>query len=267
MTAFFRHRRTTMRALSFVSMMTVLLIGIAPVSCALADTTKPPTDNAMTSVEGPFDSLSVRASAFANKEKRDSEKGAGKILTVVVAPLHIEYPKKRRDLRPYYRNSDFQLSPRDIELLQKTIADTFTASWFKKRHWQLVTDPASADIRLNIDLKDFWLVAPLRENIAVYRTFAEESARFTLSGHVERVSDGQRLIEFSDKRKVRQLGTQPGRFERFTTITFWRDMRLELGSFASQLNHLVPQAAADTSASLSSRRSLGISQGKNGHNA
>jgi len=219
-----------MRSLRFFSMLAALLLTIIPSGIAFADTKASADNSGLVAIKGALDSLKVQPAAFSD----------GKALKVAIAPLHIDYPKKRRDLPPYYRDSDFQLTPRDIELLQKTITETFTTSWFAKRHWQLVTDPAAADIRLVVELKDFWLVAPLKENILVHQTFTEESVRFTLAGRIERASDGQHLIEFSDKRKVRQLGTPPGRFERFTVVTFWRDIRIELASFASQLNRLLP---------------------------
>jgi len=222
-----------MRALSFFTVMAMLLPCAINGSITLAAT--PPMSNnvsgsTLVAIKGSLDSLSVNPGAFDDS----------KALKIAIAPLHIEYPKQRRNSQPYYRDSDFQLTPRDIDLLQKTIVETFTASWFEKRHWQLVNDSAAADAWLIVDIKDFWLAAPLNESIQVHKTFTEESARFTLTGRIERSGDGQHLIEFSDKRKVRPLGTPVGRMERFTAVTFWRDIRLELNTFASQLDRLLP---------------------------
>jgi hypothetical protein len=161
-------------------------------------------------------------------------------LKIAIVPVHVEYSKQKHDPQPYYRETDFQLNERDVALLQQTVAEAFTKAWFEKRHWQLVTDPATADIRLVIEFKELWLAAPLNESIHVAKTYTEESARFTLAGRIERTSDQQHLTEFSDKRRLRQLGMQPNRFERFSAVTFWRDMRRELDTVAGQLNRHVP---------------------------
>lgn len=183
----------------------------------------------LTEVKSQLDTVRVLPDAF----------GASRPLKIAVMPLQVEYPKRRRDLQPYYRESDFQLSTKDVERLQKTLSQAFADTWFKQQQWQLVTDPATADLKLFVHFKEFWLAAPLKEDINVSRTYTEESARFTLSGRIERAGDQQRIVEFSDKRRLRQLGGPRGRMDRFNVVTFWRDMRLDLDNIARQLERSV----------------------------
>lgn len=207
---------------------------------AAADNTTPPassqvsnraaTNAGLTAVKSQLDTVRVLPAALDD----------GRPLKIAVMPLLIEYPKRRRDLPPYYRESDFQLSPRDVELLHKTLSEAFADTWFKQQKWLLVTDAATADLKLVVEFKEFWLAAPLKEDITVSRTFTEESARFTMLGRIERASDKQHIVEFSDKRKLRQLGGPRGRMDRFTVVTFWRDMRLDLDNIARQLQRSVP---------------------------
>lgn len=164
----------------------------------------------------------------------------GQPLKIAVMPISISYAKRRHDSQPYYRDSDFQLSEKEVVLLQKAAADAFAKTWFGPQHWQLVSDPAQADAHLLLEFKDFWLAAPLKESIHVAKTYAEESARFTLHGRVERASNHEHLAEFRDRRRLKQTGMQPSRVDRFNAITFWRDMRRDLESMASQLSRLVP---------------------------
>jgi hypothetical protein len=218
-----------------VPFLTTLGIGLAlPTtgqnpSAAPATASVTPAAAGLTDVKSTFDSLKVLPDSLEQ----------GQPLKIIIMPLHIDYAK-RRDTQPYYRDSDFQLSTRDTELLQKALADTFTESWFSQRQWQLVTDPAAADLKLSVDFKQFWLAAPLQENITVSRTYAQDSARFTLSGRLQRISDQQPVLEFSDKRKVKPLGAPPGKMDRFNAVTFWRDMRREMDIIAHQLNRAIP---------------------------
>lgn len=183
----------------------------------------------LTDVKSSFDTLRVMPDAISR----------GKPLKIAVMPLKITYAKQRHDSQPYYNEADYKLSDRDIGQLQKAVVDAFTGEWFVKQQWQLVTDPAAADIRLTVEFRDFWLAAPLKESIHVHKTFTEESARFTLAGNIERTSDQQHLVEFSDRRKVRPPGIPPGRLDRFNTVTFWRDMRREMDFFAGRLHSAI----------------------------
>jgi hypothetical protein len=223
--------RAPLSASVLVPILASLCISMVPPTAAQTETapTSPTTTSTATSgltdIKSAFDSLRVLPASLDQ----------GKSLKIAIVPLHISYAK-RRDTQPYYRDSDFQLSQRDVELLQKTLSETFTNTWFKQQQWEVVTDPATADLKLTVDFKEFWLAAPLKENITVSKTYAEESARFTLSGRIERVSDQQPVVEFSDRRKVKPLGAPPGKVDRFNAVTFWRDMRREMDTAARQLN-------------------------------
>lgn len=223
--------RAPLSASVLVSILASFCISMAPPAAAQSETA--PTSPATTSTAA--SGLTDIKSAFDSLRVLPAWPDPAKPLKIALAPLHISYAK-RRDTQPYYRDSDFQLSQRDIDLLQKTLSETFANTWFKQQQWQVVTDPAAADLKLRIDFKEFWLAAPLKENITVSKTYAEESARFTLSGRIERVSDQQAVVEFSDRRKVKPLAAPPGKVDRFTAVTFWRDMRRELDTAARQLN-------------------------------
>lgn len=201
-------------------------VSTAPARAATAS----PASAELKTVEAKLDTVRVLPAAFSESRP----------LNIAVMPLQIEYPKRRRDMQPYYRESDFQLSPKDVEQLHKTLSQAFADSWFKQHKWQLVTDPATADLKLFVDFKEFWLAAPLKEDINVSRTYTEQSARFTMAGRIERAGDRQAIVEFSDKRKLRQLGGPRGRMDRFNVVTFWRDVRLDLENVARQLDRAVP---------------------------
>lgn len=115
---------------------------------------------------------------------------------------------------------------------------------FEPRGWRLATDPAKADAQLVLEFTDFWLSAPLHESIQVSKTFTEESARFTLKGTLalkeKTKQQSQALLSFSDKRRLHPLGVPLGRVERFTSLTFWRDVSLDLGRVASLIQLRLP---------------------------
>jgi len=162
----------------------------------------------------------------------------------IAVTVTVSYAKQNRNPPPYYKESDFQLAPKDLEQLKKTASAAFAKELFEPRGWRLATDPAKADAQLVLEFTDFWLPAPLRESIQVSKTFTEESARFTLKGTLalkdKTAQQEQTVLGFSDKRRLHQLGVPPNRVERFTMITFWRDVNLDLGRVASLIQRQLP---------------------------
>ncbi|BBM01718.1 hypothetical protein [Microbulbifer sp. GL-2] len=156
---------------------------------------------------------------------------------IYVAPVQIEYSKRFSSLpRSNYREKDYELDQRDLQRLNSLLAKTFSAKFLSARNGELVPEQAEADYTLAMSLEKFSVAAPLDPSPWAWRVYTEQSAYGVLVGTLfDR--DGNAVMHFRDRRDIGENfgSTGPGgRLERFTSVTFWSDMRVDMRrAFAS----------------------------------
>lgn len=155
---------------------------------------------------------------------------------VYLEPVGVEYTKRFPSAGSSLRAEDYELREKDLTKLQALMGETLSERFLAPRRSELVADKAEADYVMQLDLSRFALGAPLDPQPWVWRVYTDQSAYGTLSGELKD-SSGNPVMRFSDRRDIGEnfgnLGPA-GRFERFTSVTFWRDMRVDMRrAFAS----------------------------------
>ena len=155
---------------------------------------------------------------------------------VYLEPVGVEYTKRFPGAGSSLRAEDYEFRDKDLVKLQEVMGETLSERFLAPRQSQLVTDKAEADYVMQLDLSRFALGAPLEPQPWLWRVYTDQSAYGTLSGELKD-SNGNAVMRFSDRRDIGEnfgnLGPG-GRFERFTSVTFWRDMKVDMRrAFAS----------------------------------
>ncbi|MFA0812986.1 hypothetical protein [Microbulbifer epialgicus] len=156
---------------------------------------------------------------------------------VYVAPVQIGYSKRfAPHPRSSYREKDYEFDQRDLQRLNTLLAQTFSDKFLSTRNGELVSEPAEADYTLALSLERFSLAAPLAPSPWAWRVYTEQSAYGVLVGTLYD-RDSNVVMRFSDRRDIGENFGSPGlggRLERFTSVTFWSDMRVDMRrAFAS----------------------------------
>ncbi|WP_444920235.1 hypothetical protein ACJJID_15375 [Microbulbifer sp. CnH-101-G] len=157
---------------------------------------------------------------------------------VYIAPVQIEYTKRFSSLpRRQYREKDYELDQRDLQRLNTLLAQSFNDKLLKPRNAQQVSDQAEADYTLSLSLQNFSLAAPLDPSPWTWRVYTEQSAYAEMVGTLYD-RNGSAVMHFRDRRDIGEnFGSSSGpggRLERFTSVTFWSDMRVDIRrAFAS----------------------------------
>ncbi|GAB2509575.1 hypothetical protein [Microbulbifer agarilyticus] len=155
---------------------------------------------------------------------------------VYLEPVAVEYTKRHPSATSPLRAKDYELRDKDMMRLQELLGETLSERFLLPRQSQLVADRAEADYVMQLDLSRFALGAPIDPLVSPYRTYTTQSAHGVLSGELSD-SSGNPVMRFSDRRDIGEnFGSfgPSGRLERFNSVTFWRDMRVDLRrAFAS----------------------------------
>lgn len=155
---------------------------------------------------------------------------------VYLEPVAVEYNKRYPRIGSPLRAKDYELDEKDVAKLQEVMGETLSERFLSPRRSELVADRSQADYVMKLDLSRFSLGAPLDPQPFLWRVYTDQSAYGTLSGELQD-SNGNPVMRFSDRRDIGENfgGVGPaGRFERFTSVTFWRDMKIDLRrAFAS----------------------------------
>ncbi|GAB2874177.1 hypothetical protein ACCI51_06025 [Microbulbifer echini] len=156
---------------------------------------------------------------------------------VYIAPAEIEYSKRfSSPFRRHYREKDYQLDLRERQRLDALLAQAFTEKLLKPRNARQVLEQVEADYTLSISLQRFSLAAPLEPSPWAWRIYTEQSAYAELKGTLYN-RDGSAVMHFRDRRDIGEnLGSAGpgGRLQRFTNVTFWSDLRVDMRrAFAS----------------------------------
>ncbi|WP_444887370.1 hypothetical protein [Microbulbifer sp. JMSA008] len=158
---------------------------------------------------------------------------------VYIAPVQIDYTKRFSSLpRRQYREKDYELDQRDLQRLNTLLAQSFSNKLLKPRNAQQVSEQAEADYTLSLSLQDFSLAAPLDPSPWTWRVYTEQSAYAQLVGTLYD-RNGSAVMHFHDRRDIGEnLGSSGpgGRLERFTSVTFWSDMRVDIRRAFASLN-------------------------------
>ncbi|WP_444924028.1 hypothetical protein ACJJH9_01310 [Microbulbifer sp. DLAB2-AF] len=158
---------------------------------------------------------------------------------VYIAPVQIDYTKRFSSLpRRQYREKDYELDQRDLQRLNTLLAQSFSNKLLKPRNAQQVLEQAEADYTLSLSLQDFSLAAPLDPSPWTWRVYTEQSAYAQLVGTLYD-RNGSAVMHFRDRRDIGEnLGSSGpgGRLERFTSVTFWSDMRVDIRRAFASLN-------------------------------
>ncbi|MBB3062051.1 hypothetical protein [Microbulbifer rhizosphaerae] len=156
---------------------------------------------------------------------------------VYVVPVEIDYTKRVAGPGQPLRARDYELDARDRARLQELMAEIFSEKFLSPRNSQLVADPQVADYTLQLRLERFSLAAPLEPSAWLWRVYAEQSAYGVLVGELYN-DEGKLMLRFRDRRDIGEKfgGLGPGRLERFTSVTFWNDMKVDLRRAFSSLD-------------------------------
>ncbi|MCH9690846.1 MAG: hypothetical protein K0U59_02095 [Gammaproteobacteria bacterium] len=148
---------------------------------------------------------------------------------VYLEPLIIEYSKQYPRDRPLTAK-DYELDQKDVNRLQELMAATFNQKFLTPRNSSLIAEQQQADYTLQLKLEKFSLAAPLTPSPWLWRVYTDQSAYGVLSGEL-RDRNGNLVMRFRDRRDIGEnfgsFGFN-GDFERFTSVTFWADMRTDL---------------------------------------
>jgi hypothetical protein len=148
---------------------------------------------------------------------------------VYVAPLQIEYSKHSAGARSGLRAKDYELDAKDRTRLQELMAQTFSEKFLAPRNSQLVSEAQQADYTFQPRLEKFSLAAPLDPAPWLWRVYTDQSAYGVLAGDLYD-REGNLVMRFSDRRDIGESfgGFASGNVERFTSVTFWADMKIDL---------------------------------------
>lgn len=155
---------------------------------------------------------------------------------VYLEPVTIAYSKRYPPINSTLRSKDYELRDKDMVRMREVMGQAFSDRFLAPRQSELVADKAEADYILQLDLSRFALSAPIDPVTRIGRVYADQSAYGILSGELQD-SKGNAVMRFSDRRDIGDnfgnLGSR-GPYKRFTSVTFWGDMRTDLRrAFAS----------------------------------
>ncbi|MGL6160829.1 hypothetical protein [Microbulbifer sp.] len=156
---------------------------------------------------------------------------------VYVAPVEIDYIKRFPGPGQPLRARDYELDAKDRARLQELMGETFSEKFLAPRNSQLVADPQGADYTLRLRLEHFSLAAPLEPSAWLWRVYSEQSAYGILVGELYN-DEGKLVMRFRDRRDIGEKfgGPGPGRLGRFTSVTFWNDMKVDMRRAFSSLD-------------------------------
>lgn len=218
------YRSTHNKLLGLLVLPLALLAGCAQQSAAPTPATEIASEDGLVPRKTGLDSVSA-AYAFDMSGAK-----------VYLEPVGIAYTKRFGRPGSPLRAKDYELDEKDLVKLQELMGQTLTERFLAPRNSQLVATKAEADYVMKLDLSRFALGAPLESTPWLWRVYTDQSAYGVLSGEL-RDRDGNAVMRFSDRRDIGEnfgnLGPN-GRFERFTSVTFWTDMKVDMRrAFAS----------------------------------
>lgn len=150
--------------------------------------------------------------------------------SVYVAPVEIDYRKRFDRASDQLRARDFELEAKDHEKLNGLMAETFAERFLAPRNSGLAQQRQNADYVLQLRLENFSLSAPLQPSAFTWRVYTEQSAYGVLTGTLYD-RDGNAVMRFSDRRDIGDnfgRGVGGSNLERFTSVTFWSDMKIDM---------------------------------------
>ncbi|MCO1333350.1 hypothetical protein MO867_03255 [Microbulbifer sp. OS29] len=158
---------------------------------------------------------------------------------VFVAPVEIGYTKRFSSVpRNSYREKDYELDQKDLQQMNALLARTFAEKFLAPRNSVVVADQQEADYTLSLSLEKFSVAAPLEPSAWAWRVYTEQSAYGVLVGTLYD-REGNPVLRFRDRRDIGENFGGPGpggRLERFTSVTFWSDMRVDMRRAFASLN-------------------------------
>jgi hypothetical protein len=151
--------------------------------------------------------------------------------TLYVEPLHVTYAHALRSEPRFRKPEDFQLDDRDQARLRSQVIKALETAWGDT--WTLVDAPGPGTLVLQLELSDFYLYAPIRDDYpGVARSYTRESSRFLL--HARLLSpEGELLLESRDRRVTGDRGSGP--FTRFSGVFYWSDVYRDFQRWAQLL--------------------------------
>lgn len=149
--------------------------------------------------------------------------------SVYVAPVEIDYTKRFGTGPGHLRTRDYELDAKDRARLRNVMAEAFASRFLTPRNSHLAADRSQADYVLQLGLDNFSLAAPLEPTAWLWRVYTDQSAYGVLTGTLYD-RNGNAVMRFRDRRDIGDNFGGPiggARFERFTSVTFWSDMRVD----------------------------------------
>ncbi|WP_444937106.1 hypothetical protein ACJJIW_08560 [Microbulbifer sp. JMSA004] len=158
---------------------------------------------------------------------------------VFIAPVQIDYTKRFSSVpRTRYREKDYELDDRDLQQMNALLVKTFAEKFLEPRNSVIAEEQEEADYTLSLSLEKFSVAAPLDPSPWTWRVYTEQSAYGVLVGTLYD-REGNAVMRFRDRRDIGEnFGAYGpgGRLERFTSVTFWSDMRVDMGRAFASLN-------------------------------
>lgn len=148
--------------------------------------------------------------------------------SVYVAPVEIDYRKRFDRASDRLRARDYELDAKDRERLNGLMAQTFAGRFLAPRNSRLAPQRQNADYVLKLRLENLSLAAPLEQPAYAWRVFTERSAYAVLAGTLYD-RDGNAVMRFRDRREIGEnFGIGGSDLQRFTSVTFWSDMKVDM---------------------------------------
>ncbi|MCW8126817.1 hypothetical protein [Microbulbifer halophilus] len=150
--------------------------------------------------------------------------------SVYVAPVEIDYRKRFDRATDKLRARDYELETKDREKLNGLMAETFAERFLAPRNSRLAQRRQNADYVLKLRLENFSLSAPLEPSAHYWRVYTQQSAYAVLTGTLYD-RDGNPVMRFRDRREIGDnfgRGVRGSNLDRFTSVTFWSDMKVDM---------------------------------------
>lgn len=153
--------------------------------------------------------------------------------TLHVAAPQIRYDDGSRGDARYRKAEDFHLDEREQQVLHEKLVQAIQDTWSEAPGWTLVDSPGPDTLVLQVELSDFYLYAPLRDDYpGIRRTYTRESSRFTLEARLL-TPGGELLLESRDQRVTGDRGS--GRLTRFSEVFYWGHIHRDFQRWARKL--------------------------------
>lgn len=150
-----------------------------------------------------------------------------------VAAPRIRYDDGSRGDARYRKAEAFHLDEREQQILHEKLVQAIHDTWGEAPGWTLVDSPGPDTLVLQVELSDFYLYAPLRDDYAgISRTYTRESSRFTLQARLL-TPGGELLLESRDRRVTGERGS--GRLTRFSEVFYWGHIHRDFQRWARKL--------------------------------